>query len=380
MNRFSFKKMSISTILTTIILVVLVAQGKVNSQTIPFSPNKWEFYASEYKVGNYFGKDGIFLKDGGAIVKDSEFKNGIIEFDIAVTGERGFMGVIWRIQDENNYEEFYIRPHQSGNPDANQYTPVFNGISGWQLYYGKEYSAPVKYMFNDWMHIKLVVSDQQAEVYINDMGNPALFIPELKRKAVAGKIGINVLKGFAPAYFANFSYKEIAKPEIKTKPMQQIQEEAGTVMSWSVSNTFDDEWLKDRYDISGKDIENLNWTKLNSESTGITNLARVQGISEKHNTAFAKLVIYSDKEQVKKIKFGYSDNVKVYVNGKLIYGGTNYYMSRDYRYLGTIGLFDELYLHLEKGENQILFAVTENFGGWGILAAFDDLNNIKLVN
>jgi hypothetical protein len=377
MNRFSSKKMLISKTLTTIILVVLAVQGEVSSQTIPFTSDKWEFYASEHKIGNYFGKEGIFLKDGGAIVKDSEFENGIIEFDITVTGERGFMGVIWRIQDEKNYEEFYIRPHQSGNPDANQYTPVFNGMSGWQLYYGKEYSAPVKYIFNQWMHIKLVISGQQAEVYINDMENPALFIPELKRKSVAGKVGINVTKGFAPAYFANFSYKEIGKPEIKTKPMQQKQAEAGTVMSWSVSNTFDPEWLKDKYDIKDLDMIDFHWTKLNSESTGIANLARVQGISEKHNTAFAKLVIYSDKEQVKKIKFGYSDNVKVYVKGKLIYGGTNFYMSRDYRYLGTIGLFDELYLHLEKGENQILFAVTENFGGWGILAAFDELNSIK---
>ena len=29
-----------------------------------------------------------------------------------------------------------MRPHKSGKPDALQYTPVFNGLSAWQLYYG----------------------------------------------------------------------------------------------------------------------------------------------------------------------------------------------------------------------------------------------------
>jgi len=39
------------------------------------------------------------------------------------------------------FEHFYIRPHQSGNPDANQYTPVFNGVSAWQLYHGALYAG-----------------------------------------------------------------------------------------------------------------------------------------------------------------------------------------------------------------------------------------------
>ena len=49
---------------------------------------------------------------------------------------------------EANYENFYIRPHQSGNPDANQYQPVFNGSASWQLYYGPEYAAPVEYRYD----------------------------------------------------------------------------------------------------------------------------------------------------------------------------------------------------------------------------------------
>ena len=43
------------------------------------------------------------------------------------------------------------------------------------------------------------------------------------------------------------------------------------------------------------------------------------------------------------MRFGYSDRVRVYLGGRLIYAGNNDYRSRDFRYLGTIGWFDALY-------------------------------------
>lgn len=358
-------------------ILMLVFFENASSQTIPFNPENWEFTANEYRFENHLGKESLFL-NGSALVKNSVFKNGIIEFDIAVTGERGFMGALWRHVSLGNTEEFYIRPHQSGNPDANQYTPVFNGVTGWQLYYGEGYAAPVKYKYNEWMHIKIVVAGQQAEVYIIDMENPALFIPELKREIQSGKVGLNAGGGFAPAWYANFSYTNIENQKLKSVAAKPKETKVNIVKNWMVSNTFDEAWLNEKYVLTKDDFKNLKWTKLESESSGITNLARVQGIAEKQNAAFAKVIINSEKDLVKKLKFGYSDNVKVYVNGKLIYGGTNFYQSRDYRYLGTIGLFDEVYLHLNKGENEILFAVAENFGGWGILAEFDDLKEITI--
>ena len=37
------------------------------------------------------------------------------------------------------------------------------------------------------------------------------------------------------------------------------------------------------------------------------------------------------------LQLGFSDRVRVYLNGELQYAGGNEYRSRDYRYLGTIG-------------------------------------------
>ena len=72
-----------------------------------------------------------------------------------------------------------------------------------------------------------------------------------------------------------------------------------------------------------------------------------------------------------------SDEASVFVNGVPLYGGTNRCQSRDYRYLGTIGLFDEVYLPLRDGRNEVRFVVTEAFGGWGLQARFEDTQGIE---
>ena len=90
------------------------------------------------------------------------------------------------------------------------------------------------------------------------------------------------------------------------------------------------------------------------------------------------MVIRSDHEQIKKIQFGFSDRIRVFFNDRLLYSGNNNYASRDFRFLGTIGFFDELYLPLKKGENEIWMAVSEDFGGWGLLAKLENLDGVTI--
>ena len=72
------------------------------------------------------------------------------------------------------------------------------------------------------------------------------------------------------------------------------------------------------------------------------------------------------------------DRIRVYLNNKLLYTGNNNYRSRDYRYLGTIGYFDEIILYLKNGRNVLLLAISEDFGGWGVMAKFPDMVDIEL--
>lgn len=367
--------MKIFIVPAAVLLCLFAFSTNIYAQIIPFDSERWEIQG-EKKIVDHLGRKSLYLKGGFAIVKDARFTDGVIEFDIAFAQERNFVGAMWRLEDMKNYEEFYLRPHQSGNPDANQYQPVFNALAAWQLFYGERYSAPVKYDFDQWMRVRIVVAGEKAEVYIKDMTTPALVIGELMRETRAGKVGLGA-GNFAAAYFANFSFTPQDDPPLKGKAKDPEPVPAGTVMSWLVSSAFDGKSLENKYRLAAADKQNLGWKKLASESSGLANLARIQGVEKDRNTTFARLVIQSDGEQIKKFRFGFSDTVKVYFNDRLLYGGSDLYASRDYRFLGTVGLFDELYLPLKKGENELWLAVTENFGGWGVRAQFDDMSGIR---
>jgi hypothetical protein len=56
----------------------------------------------------------------------------------------------------------------------------------------------------------------------------------------------------------------------------------------------------------------------------------------------------------------------------LLFRGDDSYRTRDYRFLGSIGWFDTVYLPLDEGENELLIAVSEDFGGWGVQARLAD--------
>src|SRR5436305_7133732 len=120
----------------------------IERRGVPFDSGAWEIHAGESRVEDHLGRRSLYLKGGIATIARTSgiagegFVDGALAVDVAFSGARGFMGAIWRVADTGNYEEFYLRPHQSGNPDATQYTPVFNGVSGWQLYHGERYAVP----------------------------------------------------------------------------------------------------------------------------------------------------------------------------------------------------------------------------------------------
>ena len=76
---------------------------------------------------------------------------------------------------------------------------------------------------------------------------------------------------------------------------------------------------------------------------------------------------------------GFSDRAVVYLNGQPLFAGRDDYKSRDYRFLGSIGWWDTLFLPLQAGDNEIVIAVSETFGGWGIQARFTDPTGLKFA-
>ena len=142
----------------------------IAQNVIPMDTAHWkvEGRAVTYLFEPYKGQSSIYLKGGFIRLRDTKFFNGTIEYDIFLKDSQAFPGVTFRLKDnDNNGEEFYIRPHLSGKPDANQVAPLVNGITPWQLCFGPTYSFPYDYKYHDWTHVKIVVKDDKAQVYLD---------------------------------------------------------------------------------------------------------------------------------------------------------------------------------------------------------------------
>jgi hypothetical protein len=337
---------------------------------IPFNSPRWKVQGQKPFEELHLGKPALRLQQGALLLEDANFRNGIIEFDIALAADRYFPAIEFRMQDENNYEQYYVRPHQSGNPDAMQYTPVYNDLPSWQLYHGPGYSNAALLPVDRWLHIKLVISGSQGEVYFDQDTTPVLFIRHLKREVAGGMIKINNAAP-VPAWYRNFAYIATDNVTIKSKATPPPPLPASVVSSWEVSTPFDEELVKDKLQLSATDTATLSWKRLTADDMGVTDFSVLSGAVPKKNTVFARMTIQADKPGVKKLTLGFSDRARVYLNNQLLYAGEDNFLSRDYRFLGTIGYFDAVYLHLKKGPNELWIAVSEDFGGWGIKAKLE---------
>lgn len=120
------------------------------------------------------------------------------------------------------------------------------------------------------------------------------------------------------------------------------------------------------------------WNSLDVEERGIANLARLTGNGDGRNTVVAAATLTSDHERIARVRFGYSDRVRVFLNGTLLYAGNAGFGTRDPEFLGIVGLFDELALPLRRGPNELWFAVSETFGGWAVTADVPDRAGITI--
>jgi hypothetical protein len=346
-------------------LIATTAAVAAGPEEIPFDDGRWEVRAREHRFEEHLGRPSLFIREGLATVRDLELTDGIIEFDIAFGPERGFMGGVWRLQEGGNGEEFYVRPHQSGKPDACQYTPILHGLTSWQLYHGEGYGASIDLPAGRWNTVRIVVAGDRAEIYVGDPETPAVVVGRLKRPPGPGKVGVNA--HFAPAHYSRFRVQRGTFP-LRGTPAKPSPAPVGSIRTWEVSAPFAEEDLADRTEIDPARFADTGWRPLETEETGLANLASLGGPEEGADTVIARARLVSDRARRVLLRFGYSDRVRVFLDGALLYAGDNGYRTRDFRYLGTIGYFDTVPLSLREGTNELWLAVSESFGGWGVQA------------
>lgn len=340
----------------------------------PFDSTQWTISAAETRVEPYRGRSALLLRDGAAWLRGSRFQNGTIDFDIAFSEALGFPGIAFRAATHNDYELFYLREGLSGQAHATQYTPVLHGLYAWQIYAGPAWEATARWTFDRWMHVKLVVSGARAELYVD--GDSVQVIRGLRGPQDAGEVGFVV--GPGAARFANVVVRSELAPAVAAAARAAPDSTPATIVhSWRVSTPFAESLLTRVGDLTVVP-GTPTWAKLDIEERGIANLARLAGNGSGRNTVVAAVTITSDRARTVPVRFGFSDRVRVYLNGRLLYAGNDGFGTHDPDFLGIVGLFDELALPLKRGPNELWFAVSETFGGWAITADLPDRAGITL--
>ena len=345
----------------------------------------WVFSGNETRIEEYRGKKSIRMRTGRAIRRDVSFQDGTIEFDMAVTQYRSFVYVQFRMQADDEHEEIYFRPHKSSLPDAIQYAPVWNGESNWQLYHGKGGTAAVTFARDEWIHVRIVVSGQRAALFVADDTIPEL-VMRLAREPAAGYIALRsfVPGGGAPegVVAATFANVVVRPGYIPFNFATAIRDTTitGLVTRWQISSAFPVEAGVVRQLPDSVLRTRAQWRSIPVEPNGVAIIGRHRRRPAPQSAVVARLVLRATGGALQRMQLGYSDYVTVFVNGRPLFAGDAHYSFDEPRQDGVIGLYQAMvWLPLTRGDNEILLAVADGFGGWGLTARLDPTAGVSVV-
>jgi len=379
-------RLAIMYILTFVVTIIAAPSSyaapgfQAQSLALPPDSPRWEL-EGQAKTAEYQGRKAIYLDGGAAIVKDFEMRDGVIDVDVATPANRGFFGIQFRIaKDGADAEWVYLRQHKSGEPDAMQYTPVLHTGLNWQIYNGPGFTGRVNIPKESWFHLRLEVSGAQAKLFVKDMDTPALVMPDLKSGVQKGQVALAVLTG--ATYFSNFEIRTTADASWE-RHLPAMPE--GTLTKWSISPAYDALQRDLERPLTDAETKTIEWQEVEAEPPGFIVLYRyreaphprvsfAQDFSKRLDPQpgmkmlYARTNIDSDRDQVKKLELGYSDEVSVFLNGKILYRGRSAQNFRDPAFLGIISADDDaVYLPLKRGSNELVLALSELGGGWGFV-------------
>ena len=315
---------------------------------------------------------------GSAEMRDVDFTDGIIEVDIAMDGRRCFPGILFRAESEADTEIVYLRPHRSKNySHALQYTPRFKGVTGWQLYSGPGFTANVDIPLDRWVHVRLEIKGTRARIYFDDLKEPALIVNDLKRGLGGGFIGVSGPPD-GRVYFSNFQFSADENLDFGPQPIRAVS--AGGISDWELSQPIAPQRINRDVSPHDQDLGEIEWQRVKADESGLVDVARfLEQAPRLPQCVMARSMITAENAERRKLFFGYSDEISVFLNGRLLFRGDSAFRVRDAEFMGIIGLNDAVVLDLEKGENEVVFIVTESFGGWGFMARTESLRSNPVV-
>ena len=151
-----------------------------------------------------------------AVVKDSAFRDGTIEVDLAGKpaanageGARGFIGIAFRIQSDGKDEYIYLRPTNGRADDqvrrnhSTQYAsyPDFDFARS-RKEAPEKYESYVDLQPGVWTKYKIEVEGPKARLYVNGAEQPCLIVNDMKLEPKVGAVGFWIEPG-TEGYFSN---------------------------------------------------------------------------------------------------------------------------------------------------------------------------------
>ena len=133
-----------------------------------------------------------------ARIKDLEFSNGVIEVELAgapapdaPAGARGFVGIAFRLQPDNQtYDAFYLRPTNGRADDQERRNHSAQYISHPEWTWSRlrketpsKYESYVDLVPGVWTKIRIEVRGTVARLFVHDNEQPTLIVNDVKSGA-----------------------------------------------------------------------------------------------------------------------------------------------------------------------------------------------------
>jgi hypothetical protein len=375
----------IHAVLTFLLSAASAANAAAPVGALPFGEPGWQL-EGDAAVESVDGRPTLRIGTGWAYRRDVRLEDGTVELDVQVTRRRSFVYLTFRMADDREYEELYLRPHKSDLPDAVQYAPVYQGQSAWQLYHGPGATAAVPFEPGAWTHVRLVVQGRRAAVYIGAADTPALVVPRLGHEAGPGYIA---LRAFLPpgmtaagpiARFANVVVRPGVVPvDLGLLPATPSAPEPGAIRAWAVSSAIP---ALAEMGVPGRPEDTVvgAYRRVEALPGGLVELHRAVRLPEgtRDVTTAARVRVHAERAGLRRLDLGFSDRATVFLNGEPLFRGEASY-SYAGRREGLIGYEQAaLYLPLRSGENELLVVLSDSFGGLGLMGRFADLSGLTV--
>jgi hypothetical protein len=359
-----------------LLLQLAAAAGAADSDavTVPLRAESWEFAPDKVQFDEHDSRPAmrILAGAGQVVLRAPDFSDGTVEFDFQPLDPR-FATVYFRWQGAAENECFYIRTGRAGDPtavDAVQYAPQVGGINLWDLL--GHFQANASFQKQAWNHIKLVISGSQLRAYVNTADRPTLAVPRMEGNVTHGREG--------EAIVANLIIRPGAVEGLSPEPgLDPTDHDPRYLRRWQASQpAVIPTGIDFAYDLIPK--ADATWTPIAAERRGLVNLTRQFGKSDARRIVWLKANLKTVAAQTRRLALGFSDEVWVLLNRKLLYVDKNWYLhpirkEPEGRCSIENTSFD---VPLDAGDNELLVGVANDFYGWGIVARLDSLAGLTL--